>query len=122
MLSLSPRSCDCSGASSASAATPSVTIAVSASAPSNRGRRPKKSGARRGWVSLALGNAIAGSTDGDDQARFLGGRLELLAQMADVNVDRARVAIRGVAPDRAQQLLAVEQAAGLAHQAREQLE
>ena len=55
-------------------------------------------------------------------ARLLGALLELLAQVADVDVDRARVAVGAVAPDRAQQLLAVEQAAGLDDQAREQLE
>jgi hypothetical protein len=53
---------------------------------------------------------------------LLRGCLELLAQVADVDVDRARVAIGRVAPDRAQQLLAVEQPARLVHQAGQQLE
>src|SRR5579859_3517779 len=86
---LSPSSVDCSGASSANAATASVTIAVSTSAPSMRGRSPNQIGAREKRDSLALGKAVAGSADGDDQVRVLRRRLELLAQVADVHVDRA---------------------------------
>ena len=47
---------------------------------------------------------------------------ELLAQVADVHVDAARVAERAVAPDRPHQLLAVEQAAGRGHQRGDHLE
>ena len=65
---------------------------------------------------------VTRAADRDDQARRLRLLLELLAQVAHVHVDRARVAVRAVAPDRAQQLLAAEQAAGLAHQGVEQLE
>ena len=49
-----------------------------------------------------LADAIAGAAHGEDQARLLGHRLELLAQVPDVHVDRARVAVGAVAPDRAQ--------------------
>jgi len=45
-------------------------------------------------------------------ARLVGLRLELLAQMPDVHVDRAGIAIGAVSPDRAEQLLAVQQPAG----------
>src|SRR3954454_7922073 len=48
--------------------------------------------------------------------------LELLAQVANVHVDRARVAVGAVAPDRAEQLLAIEETSGLLHQRRHQLE
>src|ERR1039458_9172807 len=121
-LTASLLSRDCRGASSAIAAAPSVTAAVSTSAASSRGRRPNRTVGRIPADSLTLRKAISGSAYGDDQARLLRGRLELFAQVADVNVDRARVAVCGIAPDRPQQLLAVEQPPGLVHQAGEQLE
>src|SRR6185437_4523264 len=65
---------------------------------------------------------VPGAAYGDDQARRLGHLLELLAQVAHVHVDRSRVAVGAVAPDRAQQLLAAEQAPGLADERAEQLE
>ena len=39
--------------------------------------------------------------------------LDLLAQVTDVHIDRARIAVGRVAPDRTQQLLAIEQATGV---------
>ena len=48
--------------------------------------------------------------------------LELLAQVADVHVDRALVAEGGVAPDPVQQHVARVDAAGMARQHREDLE
>ena len=53
---------------------------------------------------------------------LLGHRLELLAQMADVDVDGARVAVGAVAPDRAQQVVAAVDALAIAHQRVQQLE
>jgi hypothetical protein len=47
--------------------------------------------------------------------------LELLAQMADVHVDRAGVAVRAVAPDRPQELLATERPARRGHERGQQL-
>src|ERR671919_89049 len=76
------------------------------------------------WAPAAgswLAEAVAAPGDGEDQRRLLRLDLELLPQVADVDVDRARVAVGAVAPDRAQQLLAIERVAGTAHQPREQL-
>jgi len=66
--------------------------------------------------------SVAGPPDGEDVARLVGLGLELLAQVPDVYVDGARVAVGGVAPDRAQQLLAVEQPARVDRERVEQLE
>ena len=48
--------------------------------------------------------------------------LELLAQVADVHVDRARVAVGGVAPDALEQHRAAEHAAGVARERGQDLE
>jgi len=50
------------------------------------------------------------------------GRSSSFSRRWRVDVDRTRVAVRAVAPDRPQQLLPVEQASGVAHEAVEQLE
>src|SRR3954454_13905293 len=51
--------------------------------------------------SLAVGvaEAVADPAHGEEVLRLLGVALELLAQVADVDVDRPRVAVRAVAPD-----------------------
>src|SRR5881394_2673223 len=55
--------------------------------------------ALRVWLLLALvAEAVAHAAHGEDVLRLLGVALELLAQMADVHVDRAWIAIRRVAP------------------------
>src|SRR5471032_2250743 len=121
-LSASPRKRAFSGGSSASAATPSVTTLVSASAPSRRGRSPKPMRLAGAVGSSALGKAVARAAHGEDQPGCLGRKLKLLAQMADVNVDRPWIAVGRVAPNRSQELLAIEEASGLGHQAGQQLE
>src|SRR3712207_7573494 len=50
-------------------------------------------------------------THGEDQLGVARVLLELLAQVADVDVDRARVAVGGVAPDALEQHRAAEHAA-----------
>src|SRR3712207_9228544 len=61
-------------------------------------------------------------THGEDQLGVARVLLELLAQVADVDVDRARVAVGGVAPDALEQHRAAEHAAGVARQGGEDLE
>src|SRR3954462_6993314 len=75
----------------------------------------------RGTVSL-LPEPVPRPAHREDQAWLLGLLLELLAQVADVDVDRARVAVGAVAPDRAQELLAGEELAGALHEAGQDLE
>src|SRR5207253_1576860 len=83
---------------------------------------PMELSAPGGRSSLRTSQAVPGATHGEDVPRLLGLWFELLAQVADVDVDRARVPICAVAPDRPEQLLAVEQPAGIGHQRVEQLE
>src|SRR5579884_2703936 len=118
-----------SGPSSTTAATASATTAVTRIAPAIRPRRPialnqRCSPTRVPLTCLPLrsSQAIAGAPHGQDVARLLRLRLELFPQMADVDVDRAGIAVCAVAPDRAEQLLAVQQPARVAHQRVEQLE
>ena len=66
--------------------------------------------------------AVAHAAHGEDQLGRLGLGLELLAQVADVHVDRARVAVGGVAPDALEQHRAAEHPARGARQRGEDLE
>src|SRR5579862_792493 len=119
-----------SGPSSVSAATASVATVVTSTAPTIRPRRPRAPRGERPpnirqpprAAPSRSSEPVSGASNGQDVARLFGLGLELLTQVANVDVDRARVAIRAVAPDRAQQLLAVEQPAGIRHQRIEQLE
>src|ERR1700710_665497 len=78
---------------------------------------------RRGMASaVRVAEAIADAAHGEEVLRLLGVELELLAQMADVDVDRARVAVGGVAPDPRQQHLAGVDAARVAGERGEDLE
>src|SRR3954468_3437252 len=106
-------SLSCSGESSASAATTSVTTLVASNANNKRVRSVTRS---------PVPEAVARAADREDQLGRLRLLFELLAQVADVHVDGARVAVGAVAPDRAQQLLAVVQPPRLVHQALQQLE
>jgi len=71
-----------------------------------RGDQPQAQAERRPAHSSAVLEPVPGATHGEDQLGALRHPFELLAQMADVHVDAARVAIGAVAPDRAQELLA----------------
>ena len=64
-----------------------------------------------GSSRVAVAEAVADAAHGEDVLGLLGVALELLAQVADVDVDRARVAVGGVAPDAREQHLAGEDAA-----------
>ena len=61
---------------------------------------------------------VADAPDGDDRRRVA----ELAAQLADVDVDRARVAGEGVAPDALEQLVARQHEAAVVEQLPEQVE
>src|SRR4051812_16882672 len=74
-----------------------------------------------GLASL-VAEAVAHTTHGEDVLRFLGVALELLAQVADVDVDRAGVAVGGVAPHALQQHVAREHASRRARQGAQDLE
>src|SRR5947209_16954050 len=106
-----------SGPSRASAATTNVTAPVSTIASRTRGRKPTPSRATSGLLE-----AVARAANGEDQLGVLGPLFELFSQVADVDVDRPRVAVGAVAPDRAQELLAIEQPSRLGHQPGQQLE
>src|SRR5215217_8078745 len=61
---------------------------------------------------LLVAEAVADAAHGEDVLGLLGVGLELLAQVADVDVDRARVAVGGVAPEPREEHVAREHAAG----------
>ena len=71
-----------------------------------------------GRSAVAVAEAVADAAHREEVLRLLGVELELLAQVADVDVDRARVAEGGVAPDARQQHLAREHPARVARPAR----
>src|SRR5258708_4361634 len=52
-----------------------------------------------GAPSVAVAEAVADAPYREQVLGLLGVQLDLLAQVADVHVDRARVAVRRVAPD-----------------------
>ena len=72
--------------------------------------------------TLLLPEAVADAAHGEEELGLLGVALELLAQVADVDVDGARVAVLGVAPDVLEQGLAAEHPAGRAGEGAEDLE
>src|SRR3954447_10333232 len=65
---------------------------------------------------------VAHSPHREDELRLLGVALELLAQVPDVHVDGARIAIGRVAPDPGQQLVAAEYPARVPGQRAQDLE
>ncbi len=68
--------------------------------------------ARSQAPSHLLDEAVADAAHGEEELGLLRVALDLLAQVADVDVDGARVAVLGVAPDVLEQRLAGEHAAG----------
>src|SRR5829696_10086130 len=66
--------------------------------------------------------AVADAAHGQDQLRSLRLLLELFAQVADVDVDRARVAVGGIAPYALEKHRAAEHSPRAASQRREHLE
>src|SRR6185312_16347392 len=119
VASASSRNCRSSGCRSASPTTASVTSHVSSSPSSRRARSPVSAERR---TSAARVQAVAAPPDGQQQRRLGRALLDLLAQVAEVHVDAARVAEGAVAPDRDEQLLAAEDAPRSLHQRRQQLE
>ena len=77
-----------------------------------------------GSLGCAFGNleAVAGAAHGFEVARRLGVGFDLLADAADVDVDRARGDEAGVAPDGVEEVVAAEDAAGMAGEVVEQTE
>src|SRR6185503_18173698 len=73
-------------------------------------------------LRLRLGDAIADAVHGLDEARPRGVRLELAADVLDVRVDGALVALEGHAVHRVEKLGAGEDAAGLSGHRHEDLE
>src|SRR3954453_13098184 len=69
-----------------------------------------------------VAEAVAHSPHREDVLGLLGVALELLAQVPDVHVDGARVAIGRVSPDPGQQLVATEHPAGVPGEGAEDLE
>src|SRR2546423_13862926 len=73
-------------------------------------------------LPLGVAEAIPDASHGEQVLGVLGVALDLLAQVADVDVDRARIAVGGIAPDPCQQHVPGEHAAGRAGERREDLE
>ena len=71
---------------------------------------------------ILLLEAVADAAHGEEELGLLRVALELLPQVADVDVDGARVAVLGVAPDVLEQGLAGEHPAGRAGERAEDLE
>src|SRR5262245_60118147 len=83
------------------------------------------SGCRRGASSHGYGavpEPVAGSADGEDELGIARVALDLLAQMADVDVDRPRLAVVGAPADPLEQLPSREDDARLGSEQREELE
>src|SRR5437763_11921935 len=70
---------------------------------------------------IGVTEAVADATHREQVFGVLRVTLHLLAQMSDVHVDRARVTVRGVAPDPRQQHVAREHPAWRPGQCREDL-
>src|SRR4051794_30858343 len=75
-----------------------------------------------GNSAFLVAEAVADAAHREEVLRLLRVRLDLLPQMPDVDVDRAWVAVGGVAPDARQQHVAGEHASGRPGQRREDLE
>src|SRR5689334_14577686 len=111
----------CRGESRASAAAPRVTAAVAMRASSGRGRRPKPGRGRRGRPRSALPDPVPRPPDREDERGLLRALLELLPEVADVDVDGTWIAVGAIAPDRPQELLTVEQVPRARHETGKQL-
>ena len=71
---------------------------------------------------FGVAEAVADAAHGEQVLGVLGVALDLFAQVADVDIDRARVAVGGVTPDAGQEHVAREYPARGAGQRREDLE
>src|SRR5262245_36070333 len=84
-------------------------------------RLPREVGLNRDMARLAP-EAVAHPAHGEEKLGVFRVLLQLLAQVADVDVYGARIAVLGIAPDVLEQRLAAEHAAGRARQRGEDLE
>ena len=75
----------------------------SAPATTRRSARLERAADARAEPAHRLPEAVADAAHGEDQLGLARVALELLAQVADVDVDRARLAVVGVAPERLEQ-------------------
>src|SRR6266516_2386464 len=73
-------------------------------------------------IQVLLPELVADAAHREEELGLLRVALELLAQVADVDVDRARIAVLGVPPDVLEQRLAAEHAAGAVGEGAEDLE
>src|SRR6202022_4484549 len=99
-------------------------IAASRIAQNRITSRARSERVRRSRMGSASGvaEAVADAPHREQVLGLLGVALELLAQVTDVDVDRARVAERGVAPDLGEQHVARVDAAGVPRDGGEDLE
>src|ERR687898_2528620 len=89
---------------------------------SSAGRRDAISDPGRSLLAIRVPEAIADPAHREQVLGLLGIALELLAKVPDVDVDRARIPVGGVAPDVLQQALAAEHPPGGAREHRQDLE
>src|SRR4051794_31357082 len=89
---------------------------------SARRRVRDRSATSRAALAVRVAEAVADPAHGEEVLRLLGVALDLLAQVADVDVDRARVAVRAVAPDASEQHVARPDAARVRRERGEDLE
>src|SRR3954452_18057272 len=87
-----------------------------------RSEPTRRARAFTGRAPSPVAEVVADPTHGEDQLGLLRITLDLLAQVTDVDVDRSRVAVRGVAPESLQQHRAAEDASRRAGEDREDLE
>src|SRR5204862_7554601 len=77
---------------------------------------------RRSERRSRVAEAVADAANGQQVLRLARVALELLAEVAHVDVDRARLPIGGIAPERPEQHLAAEDAAGARDEGAQELE
>src|SRR3954454_18979661 len=92
---------------------------ISAKITARRLRRDRSPGT---GLPLLVAEAVSDAAYREQVLRLLRIHLDLLAEVADVDVDRARVAVGGIAPDAGQQHVAGEHAARRAGERGEDLE
>src|SRR3712207_4462916 len=73
------------------------------------------------WLRYGRIEPVAAAANGGKQG-WLAGAIELVTEIADVDIDHVRLAFEVVLPDRGQDLLAREQATGVAGKVFEQRE
>src|SRR5688500_9297597 len=100
--------------------TPTAATATAKTSSASRVRMSRR--ATRAPSVFGVAEAVPDAAHGEQVLGVLGVLLDLLAQVADVDVDRPRVAEGRVAPDPGQQHLAREDPAGVAGERLEDLE